>query len=199
MLAWDSIPIHLSRENKKFIFGQVRKGARAADFEESLRWLEQAGLIQKVRRVNRPSIPMSAYCDQNAFKLFVVDVGLLGAMSGLNPDAILSGNRVFTEFKGALTEQYVCQQLVAEHGLTPYYWSAENSTGEIDFLTQDAGRIFAIEVKAEENLRAKSLRAFKQKHPEVSAVRFSLSGYREQDWMRNVPLYAIGNRRMWEG
>lgn len=197
MLAWDSIPAHLSRENKKFIFGQVKKGARAADFDESLRWLEQAGLIHKVRRVSKPGIPLSAYCDQNAFKAFFVDVGLLGAKSGLEPEAVLSGKRVFTEFKGALTEQYVCQQLIAECGLTPYYWSAENSTGEIDFLVQDAGGIFALEAKAEENLRAKSLRAFKEKHPDVRAVRFSLSGYREQDWMRNVPLYAADNRSLW--
>ena len=150
-------------------------------------------------RITAPGLPLSAYDDLSAFKIYAADVSLLRRQAQLAPTIFAEGNRLFREFKGALTEQYVCQQLVAEHGLTPYYWSAENSTGEIDFLTQDAGRIFAIEVKAEENLRAKSLRAFKQKHPEVSAVRFSLSGYREQDWMRNVPLYAIGNRRMWEG
>lgn len=197
MLAWESIPRHLSQENKKFIFGQVRKGARAADFEESLTWLEQAGLIYKVRRVSAPHVPLSGYCGMTAFKVFMVDVGLLGAMSGLEPRDVVVGNRVFTEFKGALTEQYVCQHLVSECGLVPYYWSAENSSGEIDFLVQDGGFVFAIEVKAEENLRAKSLRAFKDAHPEVSAVRFSLSGYREQEWMRNVPLCAISCRRLW--
>jgi len=197
MLAWQSIPGHLSQENKKFIFGQVRKGARAADFEESLAWLQQAGLIYKARRVSKPHVPLSSYCGMSAFKVFMVDVGLLGAMSGLEPRDVIDGNKVFTEFKGALTEQYVCQQLVSEHGLEPYYWSAKNSTGEIDFLVQDGGDVFAIEVKAEENLRAKSLRAFKGAHPEVSAVRFSLSGYREQDWMRNVPLYAISCRQLW--
>jgi predicted AAA+ superfamily ATPase len=196
MLAWESIPRHLSQENKKFVYGKVRKGSRAADFEESLAWLEQAGLIHKVRRASKPGIPLSAYCESGAFKVFMVDVGLLGAMSDLPPDAVIAGSKVFTEFKGALTEQYVCQQLIAECGLTPYYWSAENSLGEIDFLVQDGG-VFAIEVKAEENLRAKSLRAFKGAHPEVSAVRFSLSGYREQEWMHNVPLYAVSCRDLW--
>ena len=197
MLAWESIPRHLSQENKKFVYGKVRKGSRAADFEESLAWLEQAGLILKVRRASRPGIPLSAYCDSGAFKVFMVDVGLLGAMSDLPPEAVIAGSRAFTEFKGALTEQYVCQQLVSECGLTPYYWSAENSLGEIDFLVHDGGRVFAMEVKAEENLRAKSLRAFKGAHPEVAAVRLSLSGYREQEWMRNVPLYAISCKNLW--
>ena len=197
MLVWESIPRHLSQENKKFVYGKVRRGSRAADFEESLAWLEQAGLIHKVRRASKPGIPLSAYCESGAFKVFMVDVGLLGAMSNLPPDAVVAGSRVFTEFKGALTEQYVCQQLISECSLTPYYWSAENSLGEIDFLVQDGSRVFAIEVKAEENLRAKSLRAFKGAHPEVAAVRFSLSGYREQEWMRNVPLYAISRRSLW--
>ena len=197
MLAWQSIPGHLSQENKKFIFGQVRKGARAADFEESLAWLQQAGLIYKVRRVSKPHVPLPSYCSMSAFKVFMVDVGLLGAMSGLEPRDVIDGNKVFTEFKGALTEQYVCQQLISECGLSPYYWSAENSTGEIDFLVQDGSGVFAIEVKAEENLRAKSLRAFKEANPEVDAVRFSLSGYREQDWMRNVPLYAVSCKGLW--
>lgn len=197
MLAWDSIPKHLSKENKKFVFGQVRKGARASDFEESLTWLEQAGLIHKVRRVSKPGVPLSSYYDINAYKVFLVDIGLLGAMSDLEPRAIVSGSRVFEEFKGALTEQFVCQQLVSDCGLKPYYWSAENSSGEIDFLVQDSGRVFAIEAKAEENLRAKSLRAFKGKHPEIDALRFSLSEYREQDWMRNVPLYAMMNKELW--
>lgn len=197
MLAWQSIPGHLSQENKKFIFGQVRKGARAADFEESLAWLQQAGLIYKVRRVSKPHVPLPSYCSMSAFKVFMVDVGLLGAMSGLEPRDVIDGNKVFTEFKGALTEQYVCQQLISECGLSPYYWSAENSTGEIDFLVQDGSGVFAIEVKAEENLRAKSLCAFKEANPEVDAVRFSLSGYREQDWMRNVPLYAVSCKGLW--
>ena len=196
MLAWDSIPKHLSKENRKFIFGQVRKGSRAADFDESLRWLEQAGLIHTVRRIIKPGIPLSAYCDPNAFKAFLLDVGLPGGMSNLEPEAILSGNRVFTEFKGALTEQYVCQELVAA-GLTPYYWSAENSRGEIDLLVQTNGAIYPIEVKAEENLKAKSLAAFNAKYEGMSPRRFSMSGFRDQEWMRNVPLYAIGSPKNW--
>lgn len=197
MLAWDSIPKHLSKENKKFVFGQVRKGARAADFEESLRWLEQAGLIVKVPRVGKPGMPLKAYRDQNAFKVFMLDIGLLGAMSGLSPAAMVDGGGIFTEFKGALTEQYVCQQLVSDCGLAPYYWSAENSSGEIDFLVQDGSGVYPIEVKAEENLRAKSLRAFNERYEGMSPRRFSMSGFRDQGWMRNIPLYAIGNPGNW--
>ena len=194
---WASIPAHLSRENKKFVFGHIREGARAKDYDEALVWLSQAGLIQRVRRVTKPGIPLSAYDDNKAFKVFLLDLGLLGAMSGLEPASITEGNRVFTEFKGALAEQYVCQQLVSSCGIKPFYWSAGNSSGEIDFLMQRGGGIYAIEVKAEENLQAKSLRAFKQKCPEVHALRFSLAGFREQDWMRNIPLYAIGAQSLW--
>ena len=197
MLAWDSIPKHLSKENKKFVFGQVRKGARAADFEESLRWLEQAGLVTKVPRVSKPGMPLKAYRDQNAFKVFMLDIGLLGAMSGLSPAAMVDGGGIFTEFKGALTEQYVCQQLVSDCGLAPYYWSAENSSGEIDFLVQAGASVYPIEVKAEENLRAKSLRAFNGRYEGMSPRRFSMSGFRDQGWMRNIPLYAIGNPGNW--
>lgn len=196
--AWGSIPEHLARENKKFVFGHIRKGARAKDYEEALTWLSQAGLIRKVPRVTKPGIPLSAYNDNKSFKVFLLDVGLLGAMAGLDPVNVLDGNAAFTEFKGSLAEQYVCQQLVSDCGLDPFYWSAENSKGEIDFLVQRGGRIFPIEVKAEENLRAKSLRAFKGSYPETAPIRFSLSGYREQDWMKNIPLYAISNTELWE-
>ncbi len=196
--VWNSIPAHLSQENKKFVFGRVREGARAKDFEEALVWLVQAGLICRVPRVSKPGLPLSAYADHKAFKVFLADVGLLGAMSGLDPASVVDGNAVFTEFKGALAEQFVCQQLVSDCGMTPFYWSAENSRGELDFLAQKGGKTYAIEVKAEENLQAKSLRAFKERHPEVRSRRFSLSGYREQDWMVNVPLYAIGAPGLWE-
>ena len=196
--AWGSIPEHLARENKKFVFGHIRKGARAKDYEEALTWLSQAGLIRKVPRVTKPGIPLSAYSDNKSFKIFLLDVGLLGAMAGLDPVNVLDGNAAFTVFKGSLAEQYVCQQLVSDCGLDPFYWSAENSKGEIDFLVQRGGRIFPIEVKAEENLRAKSLRAFKGSYPETAPIRFSLSGYREQDWMKNIPLYAISNTELWE-
>ena len=199
MEAWESIPSHLARENKKFIFGHIRKGARAKDYEEALVWLAQAGLVVKVPRVTRAGLPLSSYNDNKSFKVFLLDVGLLAAMSGLEPATVLEGNAVFTEFKGALAEQHVCQQLVSDCGMQPFYWSAGNSIGELDFLVQSAGRVVAVEVKAEENLRSKSLRAFKDKNPDVLAVRFSLSGYRTQDWMTNVALYVLANMSLWQG
>lgn len=195
--AWRSIPSHLSRENKKFVFGHIAQGTRARNYHSGITWLEQAGLVTRVRRISKPALPLCPYADDSAFKLFLLDVGLLGSMAQLDKGAVIGGSAVFEEFKGALTEQYVCQQLISEHGLTPYYWSAENSSGELDFLVQDENQVFAIEVKAEENLRSKSLRAFKERNPWVNAVRFSMSGFRVQDWMRNVPLYAIGSREPW--
>ena len=195
--AWESIPLHLGQENKRFVFGHIAEGARARNFQSGITWLEQAGLVTRVRRVSKPGLPLRPYADDAAFKLFLVDVGLLGAMARLDKSTVIGGSSIFEEFKGALTEQYVCQQLVSEHGLAPCYWSAEHSTGEIDFLVQDENRVVAIEVKAEENLRAKSLRAFKDRYPNITALRFSMSGYREQDWMRNIPLYAVGNASLW--
>ncbi len=195
--AWRSIPSHLGRENKKFVFGHIAQGARARNYQSGITWLEQAGLVTKVRRISKPGLPLCPYADDAAFKLFLLDVGLLGAMVRLDKSTVIGGSAIFEEFKGALTEQYVCQQLVSECGFTPYYWPAENSSGEIDFLAQGDNQVYAIEVKAEENLRSKSLRAFKQKHPWVSAVRFSMSGFREQDWMCNVPLYAIPSKALW--
>lgn len=195
--AWRSIPSHLSRENKKFVFGHVAQGTRARNYQSGITWLEQAGLVTRVRRISKPGLPLCPYADDSAFKLFLLDVGLLGAMAGLDKMTVVGGSAIFEEFKGALTEQYVCQQLISESGLTPYYWSAESSTGEIDFLAQDESQVFAIEVKAEENLRSKSLRAFKERNPWVNTVRFSMSGFRAQDWMCNVPLYAIASKGLW--
>ena len=195
--AWESIPQHLGQENKKFVFGHIAKGARARNYQSGITWLEQAGLVTRVRRVTKPGLPLRSYADNGAFKLFLLDVGLLAAMAGLDKRTVIGGSSIFEEFKGALTEQYVCQQLISERGLAPYYWSAENSTGELDFLVQDGSRVVAIEVKAEENLRARSLRAFKDKHPDITALRFSISGFREQDWMRNIPLYAACNTELW--
>lgn len=195
--AWDSLPAHLGQENKKFIFGHIKDGARARDYRAAITWLSEAGLAACVRRITKPSIPLSAYTDESAFKLFSLDVGLLGAMAGLDVKSVISGSEVFTEFKGALTEQYVCQQLISDCELQPFYWSAENSRGEIDFLVQNEGQIYPIEVKAEENLRSKSLRAFNEKYSDMHPRRFSLSGFRDEGWMRNVPLYAIGNSNNW--
>lgn len=197
LAVWDSIPRHLGRENKKFIFGQIREGARARDYRSAITWLAQAGLAMPVKRVSKPGMPLAAYAEESAFKLFLVDIGLLGAMSNLSARSVIEGDAIFTEFKGSLTEQYVCQQLVSTCGLTPYYWTSENAANEIDFIVQDEDGTFPIEVKAEENLKSKSLRAFSKKYPDVSPLRFSMSGYRDEGWMRNIPLYAMSNRSLW--
>ena len=190
-LVWNSIPMQLAKENKKYIYGQVREGARAKDFELAIQWLLDCGLIHKVQRVNKPSLPLKAYIDFNAFKIFLLDIGLLIAMADLDAQVIIDGNRIFTEFKGALTEQYILQQMISEVGIEPYYFSTANSKGEIDFLLQGRTSIVPVEVKAEENLRAKSLKAFCDKYQPKFAVRTSMSDYREQEWMTNIPLYNI--------
>ena len=190
-LVWSSIPAQLAKENRKFIYGQVRQGARAKDFELAIQWLSDCGLIHVIHRVTKPGYPLKAYEDLNAFKIYLLDVGLLGAMADLSSNAIVEGNRIFTEFKGALSEQYVLQELIAEDHLNPMYYSAENSRMEIDFIVQKGDEVIPIEVKAEENLRAKSLRSYCEKYKPKTAVRFSMSDYREQDWMVNVPLYEI--------
>lgn len=195
--AWRSLPAHLGQENKKFVFGHIGEGARARDYRSAITWLTQAGIATRVPRVSKPGVPLSAYADESAFKLFSLDVGLLCALSRLDASSIVDGNALFTEFRGALTEQYVCQQLVSDCNLSPCYWSAENSRGEVDFLVQRGGRVYPIEVKAEENLRSKSLRAFSGRYPGTVPRRFSLSGFCDQGWMRNVPLYAIGNSGSW--
>jgi len=195
--AWNSIPSHLGRENKKFVFGHIREGARARDYRSAITWLAQAGIALRVPRVPKPGIPLTAYADEGAFKLFTLDVGLLGAMAQLDSATVVDGNAVFEEFKGALAEQYVCQQL-ASMGFRPFYWSAGNSSGEIDFLVQESGNIYPIEVKAEENLQSKSLRAFNKAHAGMHCRRFSLSGFRQESWMKNVPLYAICGFENWK-
>lgn len=196
--AWRSLPAHLGQENKKFVFGHIGEGARARDYRSAITWLTQAGIATRVPRVSKLGVPLSAYADESAFKLFSLDVGLLCALSRLDASSIVDGNALFTEFRGALTEQYVCQQLVSDCNLSPCYWSAENSRGEVDFLVQRGGRVYPIEVKAEENLRSKSLRAFSGRYPGTVPRRFSLSGFCDQGWMRNVPLYAIGNSGSWD-
>ena len=190
-LVWNSIPMQLAKENKKYIYGQVREGARAKDFELAIQWLMDCGLIHKVQRIKKPGLPLKAYLDLDAFKIYLLDIGLLMAMVDLDARVIIDGNRIFTEFKGALTEQYVLQQLIADLGIEAYYYSTEKSSGEIDFLLQGKSSILPLEVKAEENLRAKSLKAFCEKYHPVCAVRTSMSDYREQEWMTNIPLYNI--------
>ena len=190
-LVWNSIPMQLAKENKKYIYGQVREGSRAKDFELAIQWLLDCGLIHKVQRIQKPDLPLKAYIDFDAFKLFLVDIGLLIAMTDLDAKVIIEGNKIFTEFKGSLTEQYILQQLISDVGVIPYYYSTQNSKGEIDFLVQGKTSVIPIEVKAEENLKAKSLKAFCEKYQPSYAVRTSMSDYREQDWMTNIPLYAI--------
>ena len=195
--AYRSIPQHLGHENKKFVFGNIATSARASNYRFAITWLSQAGIALRVSRISKPGIPLASYADEQAFKLFMLDVGLLAALSGLDSSSVVDGNKIFTEFKGSLTEQYVCQQLFAS-GMTPFYWSAKNSTGEIDFLVQRAMQVYPIEVKAEENLRAKSLRAFNSKFENMNCRRFSLSFWRAQDWMCNVPLYAVCAPNFWK-
>lgn len=192
-MVWNSIPMQLAKENKKFFFGKIRAGARAKDFELAIEWLLDCGLIKKVYNVSKPALPLKAYTEFSAFKLYLLDVGLLAAMTDLDAKTILSGNSIFVEFKGALTEQYVLQQLVADTEYIPYYYSETKSEGEIDFLVQKEQNIVPVEVKAEENLKAKSLKVYCEKFHPAYAVRTSMSNYREQDWMVNIPLYAIRN------
>ena len=190
-LIWSSIPMQLAKENKKFIYGQIREGARAKDFELAIQWLLDCGLIYKVNRVSKPALPLKAYLNLDVFKLFLVDIGLLVAMTDLDAKVIIDGNAIFTEFKGALTEQYVLQQLISDVHTVPYYYSTPNSTGEIDFMVQGKTSVIPIEVKAEENLKSRSLRAFCDKYAPKSAVRTSMSDYREQEWLTNIALYDI--------
>ena len=190
-MVWNSIPMQLAKENKKFFFGKIKEGARAKDFEIAIEWLLDCGLIKKVYNVSKPTMPLKAYTEFSAFKLYLLDVGLLAAMSELDAKSILDGNAIFIEFKGALTEQYVLQQLVANTEYTPYYFTETKSEGEIDFLIQKGTNIVPIEVKAEENLKAKSLRVYCDKFKPQMAIRTSMSNYREQDWMVNVPLYIV--------
>ena len=192
-MVWDSIPIQLAKENKKFFFGQIKKGARSSDYEIAIQWLIDCGLIYKVNRVKEPHMPLKAYKSMNTYKLFMLDVGLLGALSELTADSILEGNDIFVEFKGALTEQYVLQQLISDTEYTPYYFGTEKSTFEQDFLIQKGKNVIPIEVKAEGNTRSQSLKVYCDKYHPEKAVRFSTLGYMDQGWMVNIPLYAVCN------
>ena len=192
-LVWDSVPIQLAKENKKFFFGQIKKGARSSQFEIAIQWLCDSGLIHKVYRVNEVRIPLSSYKSFSAYKIFMNDVGLLCAMTDLNPEILIEKNEIFTEFKGALTEQYVFQQIVSETAYTPYYYGTESASFEQDFMIQKSREIIPIEVKASCNVRSQSLKAFRDKfHPQKS-IRFSLLKHAVYDWMENIPLYAVCN------
>ena len=190
-MVWQSIPSQLARENKKFVYGAVKAGARAKDFEMAIQWLVDAGLIYRVSRVRDVGMPLKFYEDFNAFKLYLLDVGLLGALSEIEPAQMLLSNDSLTECKGALTENYVLCQMKCIDELYTYYYSREDSKLEVDFVVQHNGKVTPIEVKAEENLRSKSLKTFMSSHTDLMAIRFSMSKYKEQEWMKNVPLYGI--------
>ena len=190
-LAFASIPAHLGRENHKFVFGHIARGARARDYETSIQWIVDSGLAHRVYRADKPGEPLKFYRDPSAFKLYLHDVGLLGAAMEVDARDVLLSNKALEEYKGAMTEQYVCQELVAA-GISPYYWTASSGgTAELDFLFSKDGAIIPLEVKAEENLQAKSLRLFCSTYG-LHGYRTSMSGWREQDWMTNVPLWAVG-------
>ncbi len=190
-MLWNSIPSQLARENKKFIYGLVREGGRAREYETAIMWLSDCGLVHKVSRVNAAGIPLKAYEDLKAFKLFIVDVGLLGCMTGLHQRTLLDGDDLFVEFKGALTEQYVCQQLKTIEDLGIYYYTNDRGSCEIDFVIDTGEQIIPIEVKAETNLRAKSLKTYRERFEPELSVRTSMADYKKEDWLFNLPLYAI--------
>lgn len=192
-MLWNSIPSQLARENKKFIYGLVREGGRAREYETAIMWLSDCGLVHKVSRVNAAGIPLKAYEDLKAFKLFIVDVGLLGCMTGLRQRTLLDGDDLFVEFKGALTEQYVCQQLKTIEDLGIYYYTNDRGSCEIDFVVDTGEQIVPIEVKAETNLRAKSLKTYRERFEPELSVRTSMAAYKKEDWLLNLPLYAIEN------
>jgi predicted AAA+ superfamily ATPase len=188
-MVWQGILGQLAKENRKFIYGHLKTGARAKEFEDAISWLVNAGLLLKSHLISKPTIPIKSYINFDAFKLYLLDVGLLNAMGEIDEQILLQKNKILLEFKGALTEQFVAQELVLKHQL--FYWSAENATSELDFVIQKNQTIIPIEVKAEENLKAKSLKVFEEKYQTGAALRFSMSFYRKESWLENIPLYAV--------
>ena len=189
-LLWNNIPAQLAKENKKFIYKALKEGARGRSYEEALQWLDDAGMIHQVFRAETPRMPLKSYEDSSAFKLYMHDVGLLGAISALPPSAILEGNSIFTNFKGAMTEQFVLQELIAS-GVEPSYWSSERGDAEVDFLVQGTKAIYPVEVKAERNLKAKSLKAYRETFGPPVCYRTSLSPFSAGKLVRDMPLYAV--------
>lgn len=190
-MVWNSIPAQLAKENKKFIYGLVREGARAKDYETAIMWLCDCGLVYKVSRITTPHFPLKAYEDLKAFKLFLLDVGLLSCMTGIRQNILLDGNDMFVEFKGALTEQYVMQQLATISDISVYYYTNDRSSAEIDFLIDNGETVIPVEVKAEVNLKAKSLKTYYEKYQPKISVRTSMADYKKEDWLVNLPLYAV--------
>ena len=190
-MVYESIPSQLAKENKKFVYGLLRDGARAKDYEMAIMWLDDCNLIHKIHRINKPNLPITAYKDLKAFKLFISDVGLLSCLSGLNSKSLISGNKLFTEFKGSLTEQYVLQQLVTMKNTNTYYYTNERNNAEIDFVVDNGEQIIPIEVKAETNLMAKSLKAYRDKFSPIISIRISMADYKKEEGLINLPLYAL--------
>lgn len=190
-LVWNSIPAQLGKENRKFIYGMLKKGARAKDYEIAIQWLVDCGLVYKIPRVSKAAMPLRFYEDFSAFKLFILDVGLFGAMVNAPTDQILIGSNVFSEYKGTFAELYVLQQIETLRNIDIYYYSTDDSRTEVDFVVQYEGKVIPVEVKAEENLRAKSLRQLVNSNPSLRGLRFSMSNYRHEDWLDNVPLYGV--------
>ncbi|MBD5404092.1 MAG: DUF4143 domain-containing protein [Treponemataceae bacterium] len=195
--VWDSVPSQLAKENKKFLYSVVKESARAREYENAINWLKNAGLLVKIHRVNKPGLPAKAYEDLDSFKIFIIDTGLLCSMTNLSAKALLEGNTLFTEFKGALTEQYVCQQMLSELKVEPFYWSAKDSTAEIDFIFQNDDEIVPVEVKAEINLQAKSFKVYRDTYNPKTAFRFSLSEFIDHGILKDIPLYDLPFVRKW--
>ena len=195
--VWNSVPSQLAKENKKFLYSVIKESARAREYENAINWLVNAGLMVKVHRVSKIGIPLKAYEDLEAFKIYILDIGLLCCMTELSAKTLLEGNNLFTEFKGSLTEQYVCQQLISEFGIRPYYWSAKNATAEVDFIFQNDNQIVPIEVKAEINLQAKSFKLYRDTYNPNLAFRFSLADFVNHGTLKDVPLYDLPAIRKW--
>jgi len=190
-MLWNSIPSQLTKENRKFIYGLIKDGARAKDYEMAMLWLSDCGLVHKVQRVTTPSLPLKAYEDLKAFKLFVLDVGLLSCMVRLEQRVLLGGNELFKEFKGALTEQYVLQQLKTLDTIETYYWTNDRGSAEIDFVIDNGHEVIPIEVKAETNLKAKSLKTYYEKFSPKTSIRTAMTEYKQEEWLLNLPLWSI--------
>jgi len=191
-MLWNSIPAQLTKENRKFTYGLIKEGARAKEYELALLWLTDCGLVHKVHRATAPNIPLKAYEDLKAFKLFLLDVGLLSCMTRLRQDTLLDGNVLFKEFKGALTEQYVLQQLKTIKGMETCYWTNDRGSAEIDFVIDNGNDVIPVEVKAEVNLQAKSLKAYRDKFNPRLSLRMSMADYKDEGWLLNLPLWAVG-------
>ena len=190
-MLWNSMPAQLSKENHKFVYGVIKEGARAREYEMSIAWLSDCGMVNRVSRIKKPEIPLKAFEDTSAFKLYICDVGLLSAMCGLKKEMLLEGNRIYAEFKGALTEQYVLQQMLAAGIDSIYYWAPSGSRAEVDFVVESGGMIVPVEAKAEQNLHAKSLKTYIGKFKPDAAVRTSMAGFGKNGAIQNIPLYMI--------